>query len=213
MALHIFSKNEGWKSFDPLEEKTPQPSERKQPSRGWKNLEQPSEVLLVSFVLSTINYSSMAILGYLMYGGSIESQITLSLPQHKIDIKIAIFTSLINPLAKYGSIMYPIAHAIEDSSPVCTTRIMSITIRTLLLVTTLIVAMSISFFAYVMAFIGSFAGVVTSILISCMCYLKINHGMGKLGWELMFIVLIMVTGSSIGVVGTYTSIKEVIKRL
>lgn len=172
-----------------------------------------SKVLLVSFVLSTINYSSMAILGYLMYGEKIESQVTLSLPQHKTNTKIAIFTSLINPLTKYGSIMYPIAHAIEDISPLCATRMMSITIRTLLLLTTLIVAMSIPFFAYVMAFIGAFAGVATSILIPCMCYLKINRGARKFGWELICIVLIMVIGSSIGVVGTYTSVKEVIKRL
>lgn len=155
----------------------------------------------------------MAILGYLMYGENVESQITLSLPQHKISTKIAIFTSLVNPLSKYGSIIYPIAHAIEDASPLLATRMMSITVRTLLLVTTLIVAMSIPFFAYVMAFIGAFAGVATSILIPCICYLKINQDACKFGWELMFIVLIMLTGSCIGVVGTYTSIKEVIKRL
>ncbi|KAL4016740.1 hypothetical protein IC575_024397 [Cucumis melo] len=172
-----------------------------------------SKVLLVSFLLSTINYSSMAILGYLMYGENVESQITLSLPQHKISTKIAIFTSLVNPLSKYGSIIYPIAHAIEDASPLLATRMMSITVRTLLLVTTLIVAMSIPFFAYVMAFIGAFAGVATSILIPCICYLKINQDACKFGWELMFIVLIMLTGSCIGVVGTYTSTKEVIKRL
>lgn len=148
-----------------------------------------------------------------MYGEKIESQVTLSLPQHKMNTKIAIFTTLINPLMKYSSMMYPIAHAIEDASPLCASRLMSIIIRTLLLVTTLIVAMSIPFFAYVMAFIGAFSGVTTSILIPCMCYLKINQGAPKFGCEFMLIVFIIVIGSSVGLVGTYSSIQQVIKGL
>ncbi|KAG6573616.1 Amino acid transporter AVT1J, partial [Cucurbita argyrosperma subsp. sororia] len=171
------------------------------------------KVLLVSFSLSTLTYGLMAILGYLMYGQNVETQIALSLPQHKINTKIAIFTTLIYPLSKYASIIYPIAQAIEDASPLCATRLMSIIIRTLLLLTTVVVAIAVPFFAYVMAFIGAFTGVATTILIPCICYLKINEGWRKFGWELIVIALIIVVGVSVGLVGTYSSVKELVKRL
>ena len=55
----------------------------------------------------------MAILGYLMYGENLNSQVTLNLPIRKINTKIAIYTTLVNPLAKYAVIITPIADAIE----------------------------------------------------------------------------------------------------
>lgn len=159
----------------------------------------------------------MAILGYLMYGGNIKSQVTLNLPIHKISTKIAIYTTLINPIAKYAAITNPISCAIEDhdalSSPLCSTWMMSILIRTLLLITTLIVALSIPFFAYVMAFTGAFLSATTSILIPCLCYLKINKAARKFGWELVIIVGILVMGFSVALLGTSSSLKEIVKRL
>ena len=37
----------------------------------------------------------MAILGYLMYGDDVESQVTLNLPEGKLISKLAIYTALI----------------------------------------------------------------------------------------------------------------------
>lgn len=168
---------------------------------------------MVCFVASTMSYGSMAILGYLMYGENIKSQVTLNLPTHKTSTKIAIYTTLINPITKYAAIINPIAMAIEEASRLFATRSMAILMRTLLLFTTLILALSIPFFAYVMAFTGAFLSVTNCILIPCLCYLKINKSARKFGWELVVIVGILVMGFSVGILGTCSSIKEIVKRL
>ncbi|KAF5733224.1 vacuolar amino acid transporter 1-like [Tripterygium wilfordii] len=81
------------------------------------NRSQFSKVLLVCLITSTITYGSMAILGYLMYGEFLKSQVTLNLPIRRISTKIAICTTLINPLTKYAVLITPIATAIEDTFP------------------------------------------------------------------------------------------------
>lgn len=158
----------------------------------------------------------MGVLGYYMYGDDIKSQVTLNLPVNKISTKLAIYTTLINPITKYAAITNPIAIAIEDSiSPnyFFITQKIAILIRTLLLITTLILALFIPFFAYVMAFTGSFLSVTTSILIPCLCYLKINKSARQFGWELILIVAILVLGVFVGVLGTCSSINQIVKRL
>ncbi|KAM0052554.1 putative amino acid transporter, transmembrane domain-containing protein [Helianthus debilis subsp. tardiflorus] len=65
-------------------------------------LSHPLKVLLLCFVLCTITYSSMAIVGYRMFGSKAESQITLNLPTNKASSQAAIFTTLISPIVKYA---------------------------------------------------------------------------------------------------------------
>ncbi|KAF6148281.1 hypothetical protein GIB67_012056 [Kingdonia uniflora] len=79
-----------------------------------KDKSQFPKVLLVCFVLCTINYGSMAVLGYLMYGEGLKSQVTLNIPLGKLSSKVAIYTTLINPFTKYAIMITPIATAIED---------------------------------------------------------------------------------------------------
>ncbi|ERM94386.1 hypothetical protein AMTR_s00010p00251810 [Amborella trichopoda] len=76
-----------------------------------------SKVLILSFTISTLIYGSMGILGYLMYGEEVKSQVTLNLPNGKLSSKIAIYTTLINPFTKYALVVTPIASAIEDALP------------------------------------------------------------------------------------------------
>ena len=98
----------------------------------------------------------MAILGYLMYGENLNSQVTLNLPIRKINTKIAIYTTLVNPLAKYAVIITPIADAIEYKFPSGNSRLSSILIRTAIVISTVVVALTVPFFGYVMAFVGAF---------------------------------------------------------
>nr|KJB80193.1 hypothetical protein B456_013G085800 [Gossypium raimondii] len=172
-----------------------------------------SKVLLVCFITSTINYGSMAVMGYLMFGEHLKSQVTLNLPIKKMTTKIAIYTTLINPLTKYAIITAPITTAIEETSLFRNSRSLSILIRTALVISTVIVALTIPFFGYVMAFIGSFLSVTASMLLPCLCYLKLNKAAQKMGLELIIIVAILVAGLFIGVVGTFTSIKQIVKHL
>ncbi|TYJ00385.1 hypothetical protein E1A91_A13G083700v1 [Gossypium mustelinum] len=172
-----------------------------------------SKVLLVCFITSTINYGSMAVMGYLMFGEHLKSQVTLNLPIKKMSTKIAIYTTLINPLTKYAIITAPITTAIEETSLFRNSRSLSILIRTALVISTVIVALTIPFFGYVMAFIGSFLSVTASMLLPCLCYLKLNKAARKMGLELIIIVAILVAGLFIGVVGTFTSIKQIVNHL
>ncbi|TYH90992.1 hypothetical protein ES332_A13G087300v1 [Gossypium tomentosum] len=172
-----------------------------------------SKVLLVCFITSTINYGSMAVMGYLMFGEHLKSQVTLNLPIKKMSTKIAIYTTLINPLTKYAIITAPITTAIEETSLFRNSRSLSILIRTALVISTVIVALTIPFFGYVMAFIGSFLSVTASMLLPCLCYLKLNKAARKMGLELIIIVAILMAGLFIGVVGTFTSIKQIVNHL
>jgi vesicular inhibitory amino acid transporter len=156
----------------------------------------------------------MGILGYLMYGQNLKSQVTLNLPIRKISTKIAIYTTLINPLTKYAVIITPIATAIEDKFSFGKRRsIIRILIRTALVISTVCVACIVPFFGYVMAFIGAFLSVTGAMLLPCLCYLKINKTARSFGLELIIIVGILVTGSFIAVLGTYISLKQIVNHL
>lgn len=155
----------------------------------------------------------MAIIGYMMYGEYLKSQVTLNLPIRQISTKIAIYTTLINPLTKYAIMITPIASAIEDKFFFKASTTISIFIRTLIVISTVIVALTIPFFGYVMAFIGAFLSVAAAMLLPCICYLKINKGARKFGFELVVIIGIIVAGSFVGVVGTYISAKQIITHL
>ena len=170
------------------------------------------QVLLVCFVLSTVSYGSMAVLGYLMYGDNLTSQVTLNLPIRNISSKVAIYTTLINPITKYAIIVSPIATAIEDTFPFRNSRYISVLIRTVLVISTVFVALAIPFFGYVMAFIGAFMSISVSILFPCLCYLKINKASRSFGAEMVMIMVILVMGSFVAVVGTYSSLRGILNQ-
>ncbi|RVW25394.1 Amino acid transporter AVT1I [Vitis vinifera] len=178
-----------------------------------KDKSQFSKVLLICFALSTINYGSMAILGYLMFGENLRSQVTLNLPTGKMSSKLAIYTTLINPLTKYGIIITPIANAIEDTFSFHNSRPISVTIRTALVISTVVVALTVPFFGYIMEFIGAFLSVTVSMLFPCVFYLKINKASRSFGLELIAIIAILALGSFVAVTGTYTSLRQIINHL
>ncbi|KAH7537456.1 hypothetical protein FEM48_Zijuj03G0094600 [Ziziphus jujuba var. spinosa] len=51
-------------------------------------------VLLTCFGICTVMYAGAAVMGYKMFGESIESQFTLNLPQDKVATKIAVWTTV-----------------------------------------------------------------------------------------------------------------------
>ncbi|XP_069154876.1 amino acid transporter AVT1I-like isoform X2 [Solanum lycopersicum] len=176
-----------------------------------KDRSQFPKVLFVCFLLSTITYGSMATMGYLMYGQNLMSQITLNLPTGKISSKIAIHTTIFNPITKYALVVSPIATAIEDKLPLRKSKhIVSYFIRTFLVISTVIVALTVPFFEYVMTFTGALLGVTVSILLPCLCYLKIRKPSYL---EVVFIGMILVFGSLVAISGTYTSLKNIISHV
>ncbi|XP_019185879.1 PREDICTED: vacuolar amino acid transporter 1-like [Ipomoea nil] len=179
-----------------------------------KNPTHFSKVLLVCFAVSTFNYASMAILGYLMFGSDALSQITLNLPTDKISSQVAIYVTLVNPIAKYALMVTPIVKAIENSFALsdCGKKglIGGLVIRTGLVISTVIVAMAVPFFGYLMSLVGAFLSTAASVILPCLCFLKIS-GIHRTAWfEVVVICGIVVMGFGFMIVGTYTALMEIV---
>jgi vesicular inhibitory amino acid transporter len=146
-----------------------------------------------------------------MFGKSLSSQVTLNLPSNHFASNIAIYTTLINPFTKFALLITPIAEAIEDKLHVGKNRTISIFIRTALVVSTAIVALAVPFFAYVVALTGSFLSSTVTMLLPCACYLKISSRTSRtLRLELVVCLGIIMIGAGVIVVGTYSSLKQII---
>ncbi|RVW24724.1 Amino acid transporter AVT1J [Vitis vinifera] len=178
-----------------------------------RNTYQFSKVLLFSFVLTTFTYLAMAMVGYLMYGDSVESQITLSLPTSKVCAEVAIYTTLLIPITRYALMVTPVATAIEGglSENYKNQRTVRLLIRVGLLISTVIVAYVFPYYESLMAIVGSIFVVSASFLLPCLCYLRINSDL-RWGWncEQMGIVGILVFGTLAGVLGTYSSVYDLV---
>ncbi|KAJ6753149.1 AMINO ACID TRANSPORTER AVT1J [Salix koriyanagi] len=106
-----------------------------------KNKHQFSNVMILCFILCSISYASMAVLGYLMFGPNVKSQITLNLPTDKLSSRLTIYTTLVNPITKYALMIMPIVNAAKSWLPVsCEKRPFSIFIGTALVISNVIVA-------------------------------------------------------------------------
>lgn len=172
-----------------------------------------NKVLLFSFVLTTLTYMLMAIVGYLMYGDSVESQITLSLPTGEVSAKVAIYTTLLIPVTRYALMVTPVATAIEGglSENYKNWTPVRLLIRTALLVTTTIWAYLFPYFENLMAIVGSIFVVLASFIIPCLCYTKISGSYQSWSYRLMGIAGIIVFGTLAGILGTYSSIADLVQ--
>ncbi|OEL30239.1 hypothetical protein BAE44_0008742 [Dichanthelium oligosanthes] len=64
-----------------------------------------------------------------MYGDALMSQVALNLPSGKVSSKIAIYTTLVNPLTKYALVVAPIAEAVEAALGVGKSRPLCVLVR------------------------------------------------------------------------------------
>ncbi|GAB4854740.1 hypothetical protein Ancab_023326 [Ancistrocladus abbreviatus] len=173
------------------------------------------KVLLCSFLVTTITYMSMAIVSYLMYGDTVESQITLNLPTKSVSAKVAIYTTLLIPVTRYALMMTPVASAIESgiSEDYKNKRPIRILIRLALLLSTTIVAYLFPYFESLMSIIGSIFVVCASFLLPSLCYLKISDSYRQWNWKFMTILGIIVFATVAGIVGTYSSIAQLVQEI
>lgn len=177
-----------------------------------RNQKKFSKVLVLCFFLCTVTYALMAILGYLMFGSRLQSQITLNLPTDKLSGKVAIYTTLVNPIAKYALMITPIVTAIENRlNSYCRKTSFRMFLRTILVFSTVTVALTLPLFGYLMSLVGAFLSVSACIIIPCLCFLKISGIYQRLSFELLVIAGILVMGVSIMIIGTYTALLEIVR--
>ncbi|CAI9773952.1 unnamed protein product [Fraxinus pennsylvanica] len=183
----------------------------------YTSMEKPSQypaVLLTSFGICTLMYAGVAVLGYMMFGESTQSQFTLNMPQDLVASKIAVWTTVVNPFTKYALTISPVAMSLEELIPsnCAKSHIYAILIRTVLVISTLLVGLSIPFFGLVMALIGSLLTMLVTLILPCACYLSILRG--RIGFfQGSICLVIIVVGIISSVFGTYSALSRIIENL
>ncbi|CAO2034058.1 unnamed protein product [Urochloa humidicola] len=66
-----------------------------------KNRNQFPSILFTCIGLSSILYAGAAVMGYKMFGEATQSQFTLNLPENLVVSKVAVWTTVANPITKY----------------------------------------------------------------------------------------------------------------
>ncbi|KAE8687013.1 lectin-like protein [Hibiscus syriacus] len=183
----------------------------------YSSMREPSQfpfVLIGSFTFCWILSTGIAISGFLIFGDSVESQFTLNMPTNFLASKVAICTVVIITISKYALTLTPIALSLEEliSSTWFRSYGVSILIRTALVISTLIVAMKVPFFAFVMALAGSLLAMLITVVFPCACYLSIlGDRLSKL--QITVCICIGVLGLIIAGLGTYASIIRIAGQL
>ncbi|XP_038979878.1 amino acid transporter AVT1C-like [Phoenix dactylifera] len=183
----------------------------------YSSLKKPSQypsVLFTSFAISTAMFAGVAVMGYLMFGESLVSQFTLNMPHNLVASKLAVWTTVVNPLSKYALTLTPLALSLEELIPANRreSHAYAIIIRTALVVSTLFVALSIPFFGLVMSLIGSLLSMLVTLILPCACYLSILRG--KVTWtQVSLCTLIIIVGVVSSTFGTYSALSKIIQNL
>ncbi|KAJ6734709.1 hypothetical protein OIU79_001890 [Salix purpurea] len=152
-------------------------------------------VMILCFILCSISYASMAVLGYLMFGPNVKSQITLNLPTDKVSSRLTIYTTLVIPITKYALMIMPIVNATKSWLPVsCKKRPFSIFIGTALVISNVIVALSLPFFGDLMSLVGAFLSMTASIILPSLCYMKISGTYRRFGFEMVVLWTVVLLG-------------------
>lgn len=169
-------------------------------------------VLFTCIALSTVLFAAAAIMGYIMFGESTESQFTLNLPPNLVASKIAVWTTVTNPITKYALTMTPLALSLEELLPPNKQTYPNIMIlRSALVVSSLIIALSVPFFGLVMSLVGSFLTMFVAYILPCACFLSILRS--KVTWyQVVLCVFIIVVGLCCVGVGTYSSLSKIIQK-
>lgn len=172
-------------------------------------------VLLTSFGICTVLYAGVAVVGYLMFGESTESQFTLNMPHDLVASKIALWTTVVNPFTKYALTISPVAMSLEELIPSNhhkSQHLYSVVIRTSLVVSTLLVGLSIPFFGLVMSLIGSLLTMLVTLILPCICFLSIARGKVTRSQGILCVVIITV-GTISAAFGSYSAISKIIEEL
>ncbi|KAL0854989.1 hypothetical protein Bca101_060141 [Brassica carinata] len=177
----------------------------------YSSMKDPSKfplVLIISFGFCVVFYIAVATCGYSMFGEAIQSQFTLSMPQQFTSSKIAVIT----PMTKYALTLTPIVLSLEElmhSSEKMISNGVSMFLRTILVLSTLVVALAFPFFAIMGALMGSFLSMLLAFILPCLCYLSISRGrLSKI--QMGVCVLIIISGIVSGCCGTYSAIGKLV---
>ncbi|KAK8948368.1 hypothetical protein KSP39_PZI006168 [Platanthera zijinensis] len=181
-----------------------------------KAMKDPSKftkVSITSFSLVTALYTALAFMGAKLFGPSVRSQITLSMPPHLVATKIALWATVLTPMTKYALEFAPFAIQLEHSLPASMTARFKMVVRgsvgSVLLLLILVLALSLPYFEYVVGLTGSLVSSVICLILPCVFYLKICWPRVGAPARVINVVLIVI-GGIFGVAGTISSSRSLL---
>ena len=148
-----------------------------------------------------------------MFGPSVNSQITLSMPRDLIITKIALWATVLTPMTKYALQFAPFAiqleHNLPSSMKSTTKMIIRASIGSILLLTILALALSVPYFQYVLSLTGSLVSITICVIFPSIFYTKIC--LSEVSKPLFSLnIVIIAIGVILSVLGTISSLKSLI---
>ncbi|EPS59523.1 hypothetical protein M569_15281, partial [Genlisea aurea] len=172
-----------------------------------------SKAVVICFFICVGIYGSAAVMGFLMFGNETKSQITLNLPSQSFSSKIALWTTVINPIHTFALLMNPVARSLDELLPhhVSNAYWCFAVVRISLVVVCLLVALLIPFFGTVMSLIGSLFSIFMAVIMPASCFLRI---VGKRASTLQIMVSwgVVILGAVCAALGTFHSFRQLVQK-
>ncbi|EEF31456.1 amino acid transporter, putative [Ricinus communis] len=110
--------------------------------------------------------------------------------------------------------MSPVAMSLEELIPSdhLKSHLYAICIRTVLVISTLLVGLAIPFFGLVMSLIGSLLTMLVTLILPCACFLSILRGKAT-RFQTALCIIIIIVGVISSVFGTYSALSRIIENL
>ncbi|XP_048573247.1 amino acid transporter AVT1H-like [Triticum urartu] len=175
-----------------------------------------TKVSVTSFSMVALLYTALAFVGASLFGPSVNSQVTLSMPPGLLVTKVALWATVLTPVTKYALEFAPFAIQLEHHLPATMGPRARIIIRGSIgsagLLIILALALSVPYFQYVLSLTGSLISVAISVIFPCAFYVKIRWG--RLSRHVVVLNAAMIAvGFVLAVVGTASSAKLLVKSI
>ncbi|KAM0931535.1 hypothetical protein ACQ4PT_000281 [Festuca glaucescens] len=175
-----------------------------------------TKVSITSFSLVTVLYTALAFVGASLFGPTVNSQVTLSMPPRLVFTRVALWATVLTPVTKYALEFAPFAIQLEHHLPAAMEPRARVIIRGSIgsagLLLILALALSVPYFQYVLSLTGSLISVAISVIFPCAFYLKIRWV--RLSRTVILLNAAMIAlGFVLAVVGTASSAKLLVQSI